>query len=82
MSGKSKAKSRRRTRSTALAPASRTTGGPDGPAGLIVAQSASFSGPIPPPAILHQYDAVIPGAAERILKMAEEQSKHRQELVS
>jgi uncharacterized membrane protein len=48
----------------------------------IVQQSAFFSGPLPPPAILAQYDSVVPGAAERILKMAEEQSKHRRDLES
>ena len=41
----------------------------------IVAQS--FSGPLPPPQVLAQYNAVVPGAAERILLMAEEQSLHR-----
>jgi uncharacterized membrane protein len=39
-----------------------------------------FSGPLPPPAILEQYNNVVPGAAERILKMAEEQSNHRRSL--
>ncbi len=39
-----------------------------------------FSGPLPPPAILKKYDEVVPGAAERIIKMAEEQSRHRQSL--
>jgi uncharacterized membrane protein len=37
----------------------------------------SFSGPIPPPQILAQYDQIVPGAAERILKMAETQEVHR-----
>lgn len=37
----------------------------------------SFSGPIPPPTILAQYDQVLPGSAERILKMAETQEAHR-----
>lgn len=37
----------------------------------------SFEGPIPPPAILSQYDAVVPGAAERILRLAESQVEHR-----
>lgn len=41
---------------------------------------ASFSGPIPPPALLQKYDSIVPGAAERILKMAELQSSHRREL--
>lgn len=35
------------------------------------------SGPLPAPSILEQYEHIIPGAAERILKMAEEQSLHR-----
>lgn len=39
-----------------------------------------FSGPLPQPAILRQYDEVIPGAAERIIAMAETQAKHRQQL--
>ncbi len=42
--------------------------------------SQSFSGPLPPPDILRQFDEVVPGAAERIIKMAEEQSAHRREL--
>jgi uncharacterized membrane protein len=39
-----------------------------------------FSGPLPPPNILEQYNRVVPGAAERILKMAEDQSAHRRSL--
>jgi len=46
---------------------------------MMVAQS-SFSGPLPPPEILSGYDKVLPGAAERILKMAEDQASHRREL--
>jgi len=30
-----------------------------------------FSGPIPPPAVMDGYEKVLPGAAERILKMEE-----------
>lgn len=37
----------------------------------------SFSGPLPPPNVLKQYDEISPGAAERIIKMAEEQFTHR-----
>lgn len=36
-----------------------------------------FSGPIPPAAMMAQYDQVVPGAADRILAMAEEQQRHR-----
>lgn len=44
--------------------------------------SATYSGPIPPPEILQGYEKVLPGAAERILSMAEKQAKHRQEMES
>lgn len=37
-----------------------------------------FSGPLPPPEILARYNDAAPGGAERILSMAENQSKHRQ----
>jgi uncharacterized membrane protein len=37
-------------------------------------------GPLPPPDLLKQYDEVVPGAAERIISMAENQAQHRQEL--
>jgi len=39
-----------------------------------------FSGPIPPPAILSGYDSIVPGAAERILKMAEADASHQREI--
>lgn len=42
--------------------------------------SQSFSGPLPHPEILRKFDEVVPGAAERIIKMAEDQSFHRKEL--
>ncbi len=42
-----------------------------------VATSITISGPLPSPQILQQYEQLIPGGAERILKMAEKQSDHR-----
>ncbi len=45
-----------------------------------VAQAYSFSGPLPPPETLEKYNQVLPGAAERIISMAEQQSRHRQAL--
>jgi uncharacterized membrane protein len=33
--------------------------------------AASFQGPLPPPSILRGYDEITPGAAERIIAMAE-----------
>jgi uncharacterized membrane protein len=42
--------------------------------------SQSYSGPVPPPDILRQYDQIVPGAAARILAQAEAQTQHRIEL--
>jgi uncharacterized membrane protein len=39
--------------------------------------SVEFSGPLPPPQALKAYDMVVPGAAERIISMAERQQAHR-----
>ena len=43
-------------------------------------RGAFFGGPIPPPDILAGYNEVVPGAADRIITMAETQSRHRQEI--
>jgi uncharacterized membrane protein len=37
----------------------------------------SWEGPMPPPSFLRQYDEVIPGGANRLLTMVEEESVHR-----
>jgi uncharacterized membrane protein len=39
-----------------------------------------YSGPIPPPEMLKQFNDIIPDGADRIMKMAESQSMHRQEI--
>jgi uncharacterized membrane protein len=41
---------------------------------------ASFSGPLPPPDVLDRYNQILPGAAERIIVMAESQHEHRLDL--
>lgn len=46
-------------------------------AGLTV-RVDQFQGPLPPPDFFEQYEATLPGAAERILQMAERQASHRQ----
>ena len=40
---------------------------------LMVMRSEMYSGPIPPPEALARYEEIQPGAADRILKMAEKQ---------
>ena len=40
----------------------------------------AFSGPIPPPEQFGQYERILPGSADRILRMAEKQQDHRMEI--
>jgi len=47
---------------------------------LQAAISMSFSGPLPPPEALAHYEQILPGAADRIIKMAEDQNAHRRHL--
>ena len=47
---------------------------------LVTEISQSFSGPLPHPDVLRKFNEIVPGSAERIMKMAEEQSAHRKEL--
>lgn len=46
----------------------------------VVQASESYSGPLPRPDDFAQFERVHPGAADRILKMAEEQAAHRQKM--
>ena len=46
------------------------------PAGMFRVET--WEGPLPPPIVVEQYDALVPGAAGRILDMAE--SRHRHQL--
>jgi len=43
-------------------------------------EQLSFSGPLPHPSFLKQYEEVVPGAADRILRQAESQTNHRIDL--
>lgn len=49
------------------------------PPQLAVAQ-VEYQGPIPPAEQLRGYEDVCPGAADRIIRMAEEQAAHRQNI--
>jgi uncharacterized membrane protein len=46
----------------------------------MVRVAAEFSGPLPPPEYLAKYEQVLAGSANRIIRMAEQQSSHRQHL--
>ena len=41
---------------------------------------SSYTGPIPPPEVIKGYESIIPGSAERLLKMAEMEQQHRFEI--
>lgn len=45
--------------------------------GAVVVHSQQWSGPLPPPAVLEQYNAVHPGLAERIVSSMEIEQQHR-----
>lgn len=47
---------------------------------LSIKTSSEFIGPLPPPSILADYNHTIKDGAERIMKMAENQSSHRIEM--
>jgi len=47
---------------------------------IVQATMQSFSGPLPPPAMLAQNNDVVPNGAERIMVTADKQQLHRQEL--
>jgi len=40
-------------------------------------QEVVFSGPLPHPGILKEYDEIVPGTTDRILRQAEQQTNHR-----
>lgn len=46
----------------------------------IVAQKIEYSGLIPPPNMMEEYERICPGAMDRILKMTENQLSHTQQL--
>lgn len=46
----------------------------------VTIQGQQYSGPVPPPEILHGFEQIVPGSAERILVMAEENGKHQREM--
>ena len=44
-----------------------------------ISEQHHYSGPLPRPDDLAKYDQIVPGAAERIIKMAEAEMLHRHE---
>jgi uncharacterized membrane protein len=46
----------------------------------LIFKAEGYSGPIPPPSMLIQFNQAFPECAQRIVTMAEQQSQHRQKL--
>ena len=40
-------------------------------------QRAEFTGPVPPPRWLEGYEQIVPGAANRLISLAETEARHR-----
>ncbi len=47
---------------------------------LMIIKEEAFEGPIPPPSLFREYEAILPGSADRILNLAEKQQTHRIEI--
>ncbi len=47
---------------------------------VTIHQQQIHQGPLPSPVALNQYDQVVPGAAERILQMAEHDAQHQRDI--
>ena len=80
MSKKSKAKKRQDNSSPSNISAKPQSPVSPPPKREVTVAAAHFAGPLPPPEVFRQYDQILPGAAERILQMAERQANHRQSL--
>lgn len=48
--------------------------------GRVLQYHEQYSGPLPVPSHLEKYELILPGAAERIMAMAEAQSNHRRSI--
>jgi uncharacterized membrane protein len=67
-------RNRRRAAQRPLAPQQQAT------VQALQVQQTSFTGPLPPPDVLREYNAIVPGMAERLLVNLEKQSNHRMAL--
>ena len=46
---------------------------------ISIVKAASLSGPLPPPAMYESYEKTLPGSANRIMTLAEDEQRHRAE---
>lgn len=75
------------TSDSSVAPAAPSSNVPDTAAAIPVIYSTfvaqqQISGPLPSPEVLRQYEATSPGAAERLIRLAEQEAEHRRKMES
>lgn len=46
-------------------------------AATLTIQHSRYSGPIPHPSFMHEYESILPGSADRIIAMSEKEQQHR-----
>jgi len=46
----------------------------------IITRASSWSGPLPSPASLREFEEIVPGSADRLITMVEKQGNHRMEI--
>ena len=46
----------------------------------IVTRASSWSGPLPSPSSLREFEEIVPGSADRLITMVEKQGNHRMEI--
>jgi len=77
-------RNRDRPQSGSLPAQQQQAAGPGTEAGQTVAitrtESRFFSGPLPPPEVLEEFNRIVPGSARRIFDLVETQSRHRIDL--
>lgn len=83
MAKKKKKKKRQKSRNQRV-PATRTIQEPTAPPAVLAFEFRGdyYQGPIPPPEALEYFERIVPGAATRLIGMAERQAAHRQDLES
>lgn len=67
-------------RSTEIVPRGEPETQPDAEGSLRQVGFAAYRGPLPPPELMERYEQVLPGTAERLLRMVEAEGEHRREL--
>lgn len=64
-------------RAETAAPGNQEAGAKPDPQAVVSRQEVSWSGALPPPGALREFDELIPNGAERIMRLTEQETAHR-----